>query len=77
MKELLKSIAKALLPTVLHVTELLAILLIVAFVSKVFHVSSEYTQATVVIVLSALTKLARTSDAIPVPDWVNNPPIQK
>mgnify|MGYP003394981992 CR=1 FL=1 len=65
------SMPQSMLSTLLHLLELAVILALVWVISKVFHVSSEQTQGVILMVLAGLAKFARSSDSVPVADYVN------
>ena len=61
----------SLLSTLFHTLELVVVVGIAYVLVKVFRVDSSTQQGLIVLVLAALSKFARSSDKIPMPDYVN------
>ncbi len=61
----------ALLSTLMHAVELAACFGVAVGVLYLFHADTETKTLLLTIVLAALTKFARSSAGIPVPDYVN------
>lgn len=61
----------ALISTLLHALELAVCLGAAVLIVRFFHLGSNETAVVVGVVLNALAKFARASDASPLPDFVN------
>lgn len=64
---------KKYIPVFMHILELVALLVLVYIATLLFPSVANHPaiQATVLIILGGAVKFARTSDTVPVPDYVN------
>lgn len=63
----------ALQSTLLHALELALVIIAAYIIAGLFNINSEDMKAIVTVVLAAFVKFARSSDSIPLKDYVNKP----